>query len=156
ERMRLKRRAEEIYTKAILPAVMRYRDYVANTYIPSSRDAIAATTLPSGAAAYAFRIRWQTTTNLTPQQIHEIGLSEVKRIRAEMEKLIASTGFKGGFHDFTEFLRTDSRFYFDEPQDLINAYKIIAKSIDPELVKEFGKLPRNQYGVIPIPDFKAA
>jgi uncharacterized protein (DUF885 family) len=155
ERTRLKLRAEEIYTKSVLPAVQRYRDYVANTYIPAGRDAIAATALPNGAAAYAFHIRWQTTTNLTAQQIHEIGLSEVKRIRAEMEKLIASSGFKGGFHDFTEFLRTDPRFYFDEPEDLVNAYKVIAKSIDPELVKEFGKLPRNQYGVIPIPDFKA-
>jgi uncharacterized protein (DUF885 family) len=155
ERTRLKLRAEEIYTKAILPAIARYRDYVANTYIPASREAIATTTLPNGAAAYTFHIRWQTTTNLTPQQIHEIGVSEVKRIRAEMEKLIASTSFKGSFHDFTEFLRTDPRFYFDEPEDLVNAYKVIAKSIDPELVKEFGKLPRNQYGVIPIPDFKA-
>ncbi|HWZ98913.1 MAG TPA: DUF885 domain-containing protein [Candidatus Dormibacteraeota bacterium] len=155
ERIRLKLRAEEIYTKSILPAATRYHDYVANTYIPASRDAIATTSQPNGAAAYAFHIRWQTTTNLTPQQIHEIGLAEVKRIRAEMEKLIASSGFKGSFRDFTEFLRTDPRFYFDEPEDLINAYKVIAKSVDPELVKEFGKLPRNQYGVIPIPDFKA-
>ncbi len=155
ERTRLKLRAEEIYTKSILPAVTRYHDYVANTYIPACRDSITTTALPNGAPAYAFHIRWQTTTNLTAQQIHEIGLSEVKRIRAEMDKLIASSGFKGSFHDFTEFLRTDPRFYFDEPEDLINAYKVIAKSIDPELVKEFGKLPRNQYGVIPIPDFKA-
>jgi len=155
ERTRLKLRAEEIYAKSVLPAVTRFHDYVANTYIPACRDAIATIALPNGAATYAFHIRWQTTTNLTAQQIHEIGLSEVKRIRAEMEKLIASAGFKGSFGEFTEFLRTDPRFYFEEPEDLINAYKVIAKSIDPELVKEFGKLPRNQYGVIPIPDFKA-
>ncbi len=155
ERTRLKLRGEEIYAKSVLPAVTRYHDYVTNTYVPACRDIIATTALPKGAAAYAFHIRWQTTTNLTAQQIHEIGLSEVKRIRAEMDKLIASSGFKGSFHEFTEFLRTDPRFYFDEPEDLINAYKVIAKSIDPELVKEFGKLPRNQYGVIPIPDFKA-
>lgn len=155
ERTRLKLRAEEIYTKSVLPAVTRFHDYVANTYIPACRDAIATTALPNGADAYAFHIRWQTTTNLTAQQIHEIGLSEVKRIRVEMEKLITSAGFKGSFHEFTEFLRTDPRFYFEEPEDLVNAYKVIAKSVDPELVKEFGKLPRNQYGVIPIPDFKA-
>jgi uncharacterized protein (DUF885 family) len=155
ERTRLKLRAEQIYTKSILPATMRYHDYVANTYIPASREAIATVTQPNGAAAYAFHIRWQTTTNLTPQQIHEIGLSEVKRIRSEMEKLIGSTGFKGSFDDFTQFLRTDPRFYFEKPEDLVNAYKVIAKSVDPGLVKEFGKLPRNQYGVIPIPDFKA-
>jgi uncharacterized protein (DUF885 family) len=72
-----------------------------------------------------------------------------------MEKVIASTGFKGSFHEFTEFLRNDPRFYFEKPQDLIDAYKIIAKTIDPELAHEFGRLPRNQYGVTPIPDFKA-
>jgi uncharacterized protein (DUF885 family) len=155
ERTRLKLRAEDIYTKSILPAITRYHDYVANAYIPASRDAIATITQPNGAAAYAFHIRWQTTTNLTSQQIHELGLSEVKRIRAEMEKLIASTGFKGSFNEFTQFLRNDPRFYFEEPEDLVNAYKVIAKSVDPGLVKEFGKLPRNQYGVVPIPDFKA-
>jgi len=88
--------------------------------LPACRESVAAAALPNGAAAYAFHVRWQTTTNLTPQQIHEIGLSEVKRIRAEMDKVIASTGFKGSFHDFTEFLRTDSRFFYDKPEDLVN------------------------------------
>ena len=100
-------------------------------------------------------MRWQTTTDLTPKQIHEIGLSEVKRIRAEMDKVIASVNFKGSFHDFTEFLRTDPRFYYDKPDDLVNGYRIIAKRIDPELAHEFGKLPRLPYGVCAIPDFKA-
>jgi uncharacterized protein (DUF885 family) len=155
DRARLIARATKIYTGAVAPAFQKLHDYLASDYIPRCRDSIAATALPNGAAAYAFHVRWQTTTNLTPQQIHEIGLSEVKRIRAEMDKVIASAGFKGSFHDFTEFLRTDPRFYFDKKEDLVNAYKVIAKSIDPELVHEFGKLPRNQYGVIPIPDFKA-
>jgi uncharacterized protein (DUF885 family) len=92
---------------------------------------------------------------LTPQQIHEIGLSEVKRIRAEMDKVIASTKFQGRFHEFTEFLRTDPRFYYDKPDDLVNGYRIIAKRIDPGLAHLFGKLPRLPYGVCPIPDFKA-
>src|SRR5215813_3619030 len=155
DRARLIQRAREIYTSSLDPAVRRFRDFIANTYLPACRDSIAGTTIPNGAAAYTHHVRWHITTNLTPQQIHEIGLTEVKRIRAEMEKLIAFTGFKGSFHDFTEFLRNDPQFYFDKKEDLINAYKIIAKSVDPALVKEFGKLPRNQYGVIPIPDFKA-
>lgn len=155
DRDRLTARAKQLYTDSVRPAFVRLHDYVANSYMPACRENIAATALPNGAAAYAYHVRWQTTTPLTPQQIHEIGLSEVKRIRAEMDQVIASTGFKGGFHDFTEFLRTDKRFYFDKPEDLVNAYKVIAKSVDPELVHEFGKLPRNQYGVIPIPDFKA-
>jgi uncharacterized protein (DUF885 family) len=155
DRGRLTARATQIYSSAVRPAFLKLHDYLATAYLPACREAIAATALPNGAANYAFHVRWQTTTNLTPQQIHETGLAEVKRIRAEMDKVIASSGFKGSFHEFTEFLRTDKRFYFDKPEDLVNAYKIVAKSIDPQLVHEFGRLPRNQYGVTPIPDFKA-
>ena len=155
QKPRLIEKAQKLYLSGVAPAFQRLHDYLVSAYIPACRESIAATALPNGASAYAFHVRWQTTTALTPQQIHEIGLAEVKRIRAEMEKLIASTGFQGSFHDFTEFLRTDPRFYFDKKEDLVNAYKVIAKTIDPGLVSLFGKLPRNQYGVIPIPDFKA-
>lgn len=155
EKSRLTERAKKIYVSAAAPSFQKLHDFVANTYIPACRDSIAATALPGGAAAYVHHVRWQTTTNLTPMQIHEIGLSEVKRIRGEMDKIIASSGFKGSFHDFTEFLRTDSRFYYDKPDDLINGYKIIAKTVDPELTRLFGKLPRLTYGVCKIPDFKA-
>jgi uncharacterized protein (DUF885 family) len=155
EKSRLTERAKQLYSSAVVPAIQKLHDYVAQTYAPACRESIAATALPSGAAAYAFHVRWQTTTNLTPQQIHEVGLSEVKRIRAEMDKVIASTGFKGSFHDFTEFLRTDPRFFYDQPDDLVNGYRIITKKIDPELAHLFGKLPRLPYGVCVIPEFKA-
>jgi uncharacterized protein (DUF885 family) len=155
DRTRLTNRAKEIYGTSLVPAFQKLHDYVASTYLLVCRESIAATALPKGSEAYAFNVRWQTTTNLTPQQIHEIGLSEVKRIRAEMDKVIASTNFKGSFHEFTEFLRNDPRFYFDKPDDLVNGYRIIAKKIDPELAHLFGKLPRLPYGVTPIPDFKA-
>ena len=155
DKSRLTDQAKKIYTSSLAPAFQRLHDYVATTYVPACRDTIAATSLTNGAAAYAFHVRWQTTTDLTPAQIHEIGLSEVKRIRAEMDKVIASVNFKGTFHDFTEFLRTDPRFYYDEPDDLVNAYRVIAKRIDPELAHEFGKLPRLPYGVCEIPAFKA-
>jgi uncharacterized protein (DUF885 family) len=155
DRNRLTEQAKRIYTSAVAPAFQKLHDYVANTYLPACRENIAATSLQNGAAAYAFHVRWQTTTELTPQQIHEIGLSEVKRIRGEMDKVIASANFKGTFHDFTEFLRTDPRFYYDQPEDLVNGYRIIAKKIDPELAHEFGKLPRLPYGICVIPEFKA-
>ena len=155
DRERLTEEAKQVYTASVAPAFQRLHDYFASTYLPACRESIAATSLPNGAGAYAFHVGWQTTTELTPKQIHEIGLSEVKRIRAEMDNVIASTGFKGSFHDFTEFLRTDARFYYDKPDDLVNGYRIIAKRIDPELAHEFGKLPRLTYGVCPIPDFKA-
>jgi uncharacterized protein (DUF885 family) len=155
DRARLIEKAKSIYTGSLTPAIHKLHDYVASTYLPACRENIAATALPNGASAYAFHVRWQTTTNLTPQQIHEIGLAEVKRIRAEMDKVIASAKFQGSFHDFTEFLRTDPRFYYERPEDLVNGYRIIAKRIDPGLAHLFGKLPRLPYGVCPIPDFKA-
>src|SRR5713226_2801983 len=155
ERIRLIDRAKKIYASAVAPAFQKLHDYVASTYLPACRESIAATALPNGAAAYAFHVHWQTITNLTSQQIHEIGLSEVKRIRAELDKVIASAGFQGSFHDFTEFLRTDPRFYYDKPDDLVNAYRVIAKKIDPELTHLFGNLPRLPYGVCVIREFKA-
>jgi uncharacterized protein (DUF885 family) len=155
DRARLTDRAKSVYSSAVAPAFQKLHAYLAGTYIPACRESIAASALPNGAANYAFRVRLETTTSLTPQQIHEIGLAEVKRIHAEMEKLIAATGFKGSFHEFTEFLRTDPRFYYDKPEDLVNGYRIIAKRIDPELAGLFGKLPRLPYGITPIPEFKA-
>jgi uncharacterized protein (DUF885 family) len=155
ERARLTERAKAIYSGAVAPAFRKLHDYLAETYLPACRETIAATALPDGKAAYAFRVRWQTTTNLTPQQIHEIGLAEVRRIRAEMDRVIASSGFRGSFHGFTEFLRNDPRFFYDQPEDLVNGYRIIAKKIDPQLAPLFGKLPRLPYGVTPIPAFKA-
>lgn len=155
EKARLTERAKELYTGAVAPAFQKLHDYVASTYLSACRESIAAAALPNGAAAYAFHVRWQTTTKLTPQQIHAIGLAEVKRIRGEMDRVIAASGFHGSFHDFTEFLRTDPRFYYTNADDLVNGYRIIAKEIDPQLAHEFGKLPRLPYGVLPVPDFKA-
>jgi uncharacterized protein (DUF885 family) len=155
ERTKLRERAAKIYASSLAPAFQKLHDYLEKAYLPACRESIAATALPNGAAAYPFHIRWQTTTNLTPQQIHEIGLSEVKRIHAEMGKVIAATEFKGTFHEFTEFLRSDPRFYYDDADDLVDGYRIIAKKIDPELAHEFGKLPRLPYGVCIIPEFKA-
>ena len=155
ERTKLRERAAALYTNSVAPAFQKLHDYLEKTYLPACRENIAATSLPEGAAAYQFHIRWQTTTNLTAKQIHETGLAEVKRIRAEMDTVIAATEFKGTFHEFTEFLRTDPRFYYDDADELVNGYRIIAKKIDPELAHEFGKLPRLPYGVCVIPEFKA-
>jgi prolyl oligopeptidase len=89
---------------------------------------------------------------LTPAHIHEIGQQEVKRIRAEMQKVIEQVKFTGGFDEFLHFLRTDPQFYYTDPQELLEAYRALSKRIDPALVKLFGKLPRMPYGVEPIPD----
>jgi uncharacterized protein (DUF885 family) len=155
ERSKLRERAATIYTTFLMPSFQKLHDYLEKTYLPACREDIAATSLPEGAAAYQFHIRWQTTTNLTAKQIHETGLAEVKRIRAEMDKIIATSEFKGTFHEFTEFLRNDPRFYYEEADELVDGYRIVAKKIDPELAHEFGRLPRLPYGVCVIPEFKA-
>lgn len=150
---RLKGEAVKAFNERVAPAFRKLQSYLANTYLPASRDSIAMSDLPDGKAWYAYNVQEQTTTNLTPEQIHQIGLAEVKRIHAQMETLMASTGFKGGLPEFFTFLRTDPRFFYDKPEDLLAGYRDIAKRIDPELVKVFGKLPRLPYGVIPVPSY---
>jgi uncharacterized protein (DUF885 family) len=153
EQERLKREAAQAFTGQVVPALRKLHEYLDKTYVPGARESIAMSALPDGQSWYAYNVQNMTTTNLTPQQIHEIGLSEVKRIRGEMDKVIASTGFKGSFEEFLVFLRTDPRFFYDKPEDLLAGYRDIAKRADPELVKLFGKLPRQPYGVIPVPAY---
>ncbi|HEY3570649.1 MAG TPA: DUF885 domain-containing protein [Thermoanaerobaculia bacterium] len=151
DRERLRREAAQIFQSQVAPALRKLHDYLVQTYIPEARETIAIRDLPDGRAWYAYLVRQATTTDLTPEQIHQIGLSEVKRIRKEMDELIASTGFQGSFEDFCKFLRTDPRFFYDKPEDLLRGYRDITKRIDPELVKLFGKLPRLPYGVTAVP-----
>jgi uncharacterized protein (DUF885 family) len=109
--------------------------------------------LPDGEEWYAHRVKQMTTTDLTPQQIHDIGLSEVARIRLEMEKVKEQAGFEGDLAAFFDFLRSDPQFFFDDPEDLLSAYRNIAKRADAELPKLFGTLPRLPYGVTPVPQY---
>jgi len=109
--------------------------------------------LPDGKAWYAFNVRTVTTTTLAPDQIHELGLSEVKRIRKEMDKVITQTGFKGSFAEFSKFLRADPKFYYTDADSLLQGYRDIAKRADPELARLFGKLPRLPYGVKAVPAY---
>lgn len=150
---RLRAAAARIYTDKVRPAYEKLRAFLVETYIPGSRESIGMSELPDGAAWYAYNVKLQTTTDLTPRKIHEIGLSEVKRIRAEMDSVIAQVKFDGGFADFCEFLRTDKRFFFKDPQMLVMTYRDIAKRADPGLIKLFGRLPRLPYGVIPVPAY---
>ena len=149
----LKKQATAAFSEKIAPAFEKLLAFVENEYIPAARTTIAMRDMPNGEAWYAYNVKLRTTTDLTPEQIHEIGLSEVKRIRGEMEDIIESTGFEGSFEDFLVFLRTDRQFYHETKEDLLREYRDIAKRADPELMKLFGKLPRTPYGVIPIPSY---
>jgi len=149
----LKQKAKIVIIEKVYPAYQKLHDYFVEKYLPRTRDPIGLSSLPNGKVWYEYNIKYYTTTNLTAKEIHEIGLKEVKRIRNEMESIIKSTGFKGSFSEFTEFLRTDPQFFFDTSDELLAAYRDIAKRIDPELVKLFGKLPRLPYGVIAVPSY---
>lgn len=153
DQTRLLAEAKKAYSESIKPSYEKLNKFLADTYIPGCRESIAAIDLPNGEAWYAFNVRMRTTTNLTPKEIHEIGQSEVKRIRAEMDKVIADSGFKGSFTEFCEFLRTDPQFYFTDPLNLLAEYRNISKRIDPELPRLFGTLPRLPYGVVPVPSY---
>lgn len=153
ERERLTQEALAALREQVIPGYRKLHDYLVQSYIPAARESIGLSELPEGATWYDFLVRHHTTTDLTARRIHEIGLAEVRRIRARMEKVIADIGFEGGFAEFTEFLRTDPRFYFEEAEDLLMAYRDIAKRADPELVKLFGRLPRLPYGVVPVPSY---
>ena len=152
DRERLRAEATEVIEKTVLPAYRKLDRYFNETYLPAARESIGLSELPNGSAWYEFRARSYTTTRLSPDEIHRIGLDEVKRIRGEMMAIIEEVGFDGGFREFLEHLRTDPQFYFDNPDDLYQEYLATSKRIDPELVKLFGKLPRMPYGVKPIPD----
>jgi uncharacterized protein (DUF885 family) len=152
---RLAAAARRAYLERVAPALTKLKEYLVTTYIPSARTEIAASALPNGRAAYAFLVRWQTTTDLTPEQVHEIGMGEVRRLRAEMEELIHSTGFQGTFAEFNTFLRTDPKFFYATADELLDGYRVIAKKTDPALGRLFGRLPRGQYGVLAVPEFRA-
>lgn len=153
EKTRLKDAAVSAYTSSIKPAYQKLHKYFTEEYLPKTRTSLACSELPNGKEWYAFNVHQITTTDLTPAQIHERGQQEVKRIRGEMEKLIAETGFKGNFADFSKYLRTDPKFFYTNAEELLAGYRDIAKRVDPQLMKQFGKLPRLQYGVEPIPAF---
>ena len=144
-------RATELIRVDIIPAYVELNDFLKNIYLPNSRESIGLSDIPDGAAWYEYAARYHTTTNLTPDEIHNIGLKEVKRIRNEMEQIINNLQWDGDFKSFLNYLRTSPRFYYDNPDDLLNAYLIMAKSIDPLLPKIFKVFPRAPYGVIPIP-----
>jgi uncharacterized protein (DUF885 family) len=135
-------------------AVAGYRtflDFMTGEYLPKTRTTTAAADLPRGREYYAYRVRHFTTLDVTPEEVHKIGLAEVARIHAEMEDVIRQAGFQGDFAAFLQFLRTDPRFYARTPEELLKQASFIAKRMDGKLPSLFGRLPRLPYGVEPVP-----
>ncbi len=147
EQARLQAAARDAITKTVVPSYTKLKQYVVDDYLPQARETVGLWDTPKGEARYAELARFYTTTRLTPDEIHEIGLKEVARIRGEMMQVIAKTDFKGGFDEFLTYLRTDPKFRYTDPKDLLQAYEAMAKRVDPKLPQYFGKLPRMPYGV---------
>ncbi|HSA93904.1 MAG TPA: DUF885 domain-containing protein [Terriglobales bacterium] len=151
DQQRLSAAAKQAIAEGIVPAFRQFKKFFTEEYYPACFDQVGAWQMPMGQEMYAARARRFTTTDLTPQQIHELGLSEVARIRAEMQAIMDQVGFKGTRQEFFQYLRTDPKFYYKTGDELLEAYRAMAKEIDPRLVKVFKTMPRMPYGVEPIP-----
>ncbi|MCF6436434.1 DUF885 family protein [Pseudoalteromonas sp. MMG022] len=148
---KLQARAKTVIKEKVMPAYQSYLKFFTEQYLPAARDTIAVKDLPDGQAYYENRAAHYTTTDMTVEQIHQLGLQEVARIRGEMEAIIKEVGFKGTFAEFTQFLRTDPQFYATTPEQLLKEATFISKRIDAQLPKLFHTLPRRPYGVAPVP-----
>ena len=148
-------KARNLIINEINPAYEELNNFLKNDYLVNSRDSIGIKDIPNGKQYYEELARHFTTTDLTPDEIHDIGLKEIERIRGEMEEIIKSVNWDGDFNSFLNYLRTSPRFYYDNPDDLFDAYLIMSKTIDPLLPKLFNVFPRAPYGVIPIPSESA-
>ena len=136
----------------VIPQFKRIKEFFETEYIPNTRETIGVSEIPNGLKYYQNRINYYTTSNLyDPKSIHEIGLSEVKRIKDEMFKIIEDLNFQGNFSDFLNYLRTDSKFYADSPEELLMIARDMAKRADEQLPRFFKTLPRKPYGVAPVP-----
>jgi uncharacterized protein (DUF885 family) len=151
DRARLAQAAQDIIAAQVVPAYRQLKEFFVKDYLSAASDRVGVWQLPNGAAMYAHAVRQHTTTNLTPKEIHELGLSEVRRIRGEMQRLIDKVGFKGSFAEFAAFLRREPKFYFQSENELLEAYRAMSRRIDPALVKVFRTLPRMPYGIEPTP-----
>jgi uncharacterized protein (DUF885 family) len=152
---RLRAAAEEAITTVVVPAYERFHKFMADEYVPHARDTIGASALPDGREYYRHRVRMFTTTDLSPDEVHQLGLAEVKRIRAEMEQVMAEVEFDGSFAEFLKYLREEPRFYAETPTELMKEVAFILKEIDGQLPTLFGKLPRISYGIREVPEYVA-
>lgn len=147
----LQTQARKIISTQVIPSYKDIKKFFEEEYYPKARKSLGASEWPNGKAYYEALVKHHTTTNLSPDEIYEIGMKEVKRIRREMESILLEVNFKGTFADFLQFLRTDPQFYVNTPEQLLKEAAFIAKKIDGKLPEFFGKLPRQPYGVEPVP-----
>ena len=147
----LRRRALDLVRTRVKPAETALADFLQNEYLPHARETIGAAALPGGAAYYSYLVQRETSTDLTPDQVFALGQAEIARIRAAMDQQITASGFHGDFRAFQAMLRSDRRFTVDSPEALLEKASRLAKRVDDQLPRYFGRLPRLPYGVRPVP-----
>lgn len=152
---RLRKEIAAAIDEVVVPAFRRFFEFMDEEYVPSSRGSIGASALPNGRDFYRHRVRRFTTIDITPEEVHQMGLAEVERIRGEMDEIIKRVEFDGDFAAFTKFLREDPQFYAENKEQLLKEVAFILKRMDGKLPDLFGRLPRMPYGLKEIPDFLA-
>jgi uncharacterized protein (DUF885 family) len=155
EQEALRAQVVEAIRTDVQPTYQRMLKFMREEYMPKARTGLAAESLPDGKAYYQSKIVEFTTTSLSADQIHEIGLSEMAKIRAEMQQTIAQAGFKGDLPAFLAFLRSDPQFYAKTPQELLMRAAWVAKKFDGKADQYFGYLPRRRFAIVPVPDDQA-
>ena len=155
EKTAIRAEAKKVIEEVVIPSYQLLGKYFKDEYLPQSRGTVGLYDIPDGRKLYEVLAKSFTTTNLSPKEIHQIGLDEVQRIRGEMEVVIKELEFEGSFKDFLTFLREDERFYYKTSEELFEGYLAVSKRIDPELVRLFGNLPRTPYGLRAIPEESA-
>lgn len=154
DRERLEAAYRKTINERIVPAYVKLRDYVAETYMPAARDTHGMWDLPNGEAWYAWLVEGTTTTDLTPAAIHQIGLDEVERIHSEMRKVMEQVEFEGTLDDFFEFMNNDPQFIADSREELLQHYEDLRPVIDPELPKLFDVMPKAEYEIRAVEPFR--
>jgi len=147
--------AKQLIMNGVVASYKKIGEFFEKEYFPKTRTTLGASAMPNGKEYYRELVKFHTTTNLEPDDVYNIGVREVERIKKEMDSVIKAVAFKGSFADFIQFLRTDKQFYATSPDALLKEASFIAKKIDGQLPKLFGKLPRQPYGVEPVPDYLA-
>lgn len=152
DQQELAERGKQAVEEVVLPSYERFYSFFTEDYVPGARESLAAYDFPDGEDYYAWEAENHTTTDMTPEEIHQTGLDEVERIRGKMKEILDELDYDKDLEEFFEYLRTDEQFFFDDPDELLQYYKAESKRIDPKLPAYFKTMPRMPYGVRPIPE----
>lgn len=155
DRERLTKAYRDMIANEVMPAYKRLRAFINDEYLPKTRDTVALEALPDGKAWYAYAVRNSTTTNRTPEEIHQLGLSEVARIHGEIRKVMEQVGFKGSLQDFFQFMRTDKRFEYASEDELLKHYRGLEAKINERIPQQFSLVPKSPFEIRPVEAFRA-